>query len=778
MTQLIHPDLRVMDRPLFANITPDAMALVSEGLMLSYRSGSWVAMPEGVLWAALRTVERGEATAPALAVISSDELARWRTRFSGLPGGEPIPTLDDMEIGLFMNAHNLLPTPPCQGDTCEVQPSIFNTDETITCGRLLAEIFAQHDFNNVSTSLWAEAGHDLRKIHDELLTDDGFVATEALIARGRISDDKQLLYAKACELAESRGMWFLRGIDVQMAAVELGTSELPPADQDAVRQRYADSVEWIIDHVESGGCNMVFSFPGPRPWGPSAAKLLGALLPDHDTLLAPWPTKADLPALIKELSSDDEHTRWWTLERLSRLKGDAAPAVGKLIDLLQDKEPTIRSETVFTLMRIGPAAADAVDALIEALDDRENGSPSDVITALDAIGPASAPATTKLLDIIQRRDPQVGRPSAALLALANIAPDSPHTQAALLTAMDDEDEWIRTIAMTGVARCCRGTPQVVAKFIACLQDEDPDTRWGAARALEAFGPDAVDAIPALIESLCDDRAGPDPDDNFALFAREAAAEALGTMGALAEQAVPALMEAVENKVEFVEGGATIALGKIGDAAANVVPILIERLQEPQRRKTYLANALSYLGPAAKDATEAMIDLLANGKTEARAAAAFALGHISAAPATIAALTDRMAEDSRESVRAACAAALTTAGTDHMPDPAQRLRPTIDAVLAGDDAVAHAWASYALACLDPSDRGLERLLQIVTPVTLTMPFGLTVELLGELGRRADTSGPTRSTIVATLQDIARNANDHLNHPARLALNRIRNAGNAD
>ena len=46
-------------------------------------------------------------------------------------------------------------------------------------------------------------------------------------------------------------------------------------DRDTLLKRWSDEVQFARDHASSGGCMCLVSFPGPRPWTPSACKLLG-----------------------------------------------------------------------------------------------------------------------------------------------------------------------------------------------------------------------------------------------------------------------------------------------------------------------------------------------------------------------------------------------------------------------------------------------------------------------------------------------------------------------
>ena len=124
--------------------------------------------------------------------------------------------------------------------------------------------------------------------------------------------------------------------------------------------------------------------------------------------------------------------------------------------------------------------------------------------------------------------------------------------------------------------------EAVPALIEALKDEDKTARQNAAEALGNMGPDAKDAVPTLIETLKDKYGA----------VRRAAADALGSIGPDAEEAVPALIEALKNKDGTVHRAAASALGSIGPDA---VPELIEALKNDDGTlRENAANASSFL----------------------------------------------------------------------------------------------------------------------------------------------------------------------------------------
>ena len=116
--------------------------------------------------------------------------------------------------------------------------------------------------------------------------------------------------------------------------------------------------------------------------------------------------------------------------------------------------------------------------------------------------------------------------------------------------------------------------QKVEKLIKKLQDQNVNARMNAVRALGKIGtPEAIkaveDAIPFLIQQLQSDQ------DKWV---RMLAAMALSAVGEGAKDAVPDLIQALQDQDVSVRYYAAYALGKIGQDAKDAVPALIQALQ--------------------------------------------------------------------------------------------------------------------------------------------------------------------------------------------------------
>jgi len=137
-------------------------------------------------------------------------------------------------------------------------------------------------------------------------------------------------------------------------------------------------------------------------------------------------------------------------------------------------------------------------------------------------------------------------------------------------------------------------------------------------------------MESLIQTLRSDKA------SF----RAAAARAIGKMGPLATQAVPALVSALKDANRVVRTNCVLALGKIGPAAKDAVSPLVEMLIAERQRATNLRpsvleieesiNAiwtLGQIGPSAELALPALVEARRSEVTAIRDAACKSLGLI-------------------------------------------------------------------------------------------------------------------------------------------------------
>lgn len=137
-----------------------------------------------------------------------------------------------------------------------------------------------------------------------------------------------------------------------------------------------------------------------------------------------------------------------------------------------------------------------------------------------------------------------------------------------------------------------------------LKDTFVEARFAAARALEAFGPKAKPAAPALAEAL--------KDKDVSL--RVSAARALYAATGEADRVVPVLVAALGGADEWLQLRAIDALDKMGTAAEEALPALTKALDDPFCLASPRAALLLYKlrGAEAKAAVPALLETIDSG----------------------------------------------------------------------------------------------------------------------------------------------------------------------
>jgi tRNA A-37 threonylcarbamoyl transferase component Bud32 len=246
----------------------------------------------------------------------------------------------------------------------------------------------------------------------------------------------------------------------------------------------------------------------------------------------------------------------------------------------------------------GTADKENVQALIGALKDEDAGVRRSAAQALGECGPAGREATGPLIAALEDPDFWVGEAAADALRKITGTPEPQRER-------------------RNRSREPSGIPPAVQNLLAAMQD--PKSRWMAVVAVGEMGSAAREAIPALIEAL--------EDEDVAI--RWDAAKALGKMGPAAAGAVPALAAVIHQQSDaIVRQYAVAALGRIGPPAKAAVPALIGALKE---RASHLdeqaGDALVSIGPAA---VPALIEAMKDDDPQVRLKAATALTRIAGA----------------------------------------------------------------------------------------------------------------------------------------------------
>ena len=200
------------------------------------------------------------------------------------------------------------------------------------------------------------------------------------------------------------------------------------------------------------------------------------------------------------------------------------------------------------------------------------------------------------------------------------------------------------------------TEMHVASAVEALKKDDPNVRMKAANELGFMQADAAQAVPALVDAL---------EDSYEPVRRNA----IYALGAIGKPAVEPLIEALNSEKEAFEMepilhicDAAHGLAAIG---ASAVPRLITALEDERENvRASAAYALGEMGRVAGEAVDGLIALLADESEEVRRHATSALGMIKVPVSKTVPALVRILEDREDTDLAFFAAqALTRIGPD-------------------------------------------------------------------------------------------------------------------
>ncbi len=246
-----------------------------------------------------------------------------------------------------------------------------------------------------------------------------------------------------------------------------------------------------------------------------------------------------------------------------------------------------------------------------------------------------------------------------------------------------------------------GADEVVPEMIKALKDNSAIARMNAAGVLGKIGPEALQSIPALIDSL--------ENDTYPL-SQESAAMALGRIGTNSSEAFTALSRALSSEKPYIRAVAVEALGEMGPNAKGAVPVLTGMLNIKEERIWHKTmKALGNIGPDSQAAVPALFKAFKEDiDTEAAQGAAdlllvphaqdyyIAAGAISKiAPVSpeheeILAILIRNLSGSNVRVQAAAAATIAEMGAS--------AKPAVPAIITAADSPDYDVRKYAVAAL--------------------------------------------------------------------------------
>ncbi|MHC4561609.1 MAG: HEAT repeat domain-containing protein [Planctomycetota bacterium] len=604
------------DKALFANFAPECFALMCEGSIMGYRLDTYSSIEACVIWAAVRAMERDEATCTP---FSEADASSQRMEEAVL---EYAPSLRGMEEGEFsrtsVERRIWWPRPAFLPTEDEDTDFAVDTDRPVTPGHMMAAALAEFEFRNEAARLWRKPDEDydtmqqrVRQMAKRLVEDGSFSAKPSLIGRGQIPASKKELYERACRKAAFLGVHMIRDLLVEVAEIEMGVSPKSPDEQADILRAWDDQVANITRVIdERGVAASLMCFPGPHPWVASAAEVMGLETGLTDADLA---DEESLETIVAALTSEDVAERRAAAWDLVRLGGVASAKAMDVARSLQDGDVTVRKFAAWAFQRIVVSAEDQPDiasALLAVLtEDADAEVRQAAARAFHEVGYVDETMIDGLMAALSNEDETTGWWAGYSLGQAK---DHAEVIAPRLIALLKGDD-LRQCAIAAQTLASMEDPpkEALPVLIELLESKDIKVRGTVLRALARIDPDCEVIVPTAMTMLAAEEAD----------IRSGAADCLGRLGGRAAEAVPALIEALTDSGKYVPWSAGYALSQIG-VTADEVPALLKLLKHasPETREA-AARALN--GASVPDKTDivvALVPLFEDEETDVRSTA--------------------------------------------------------------------------------------------------------------------------------------------------------------
>ena len=331
--------------------------------------------------------------------------------------------------------------------------------------------------------------------------------------------------------------------------------------------------------------------------------------------------EALVPALV-ELVKDAEARRTGVrssaMTLLGGLGADAKAAVPGLVAMLRENLPAFeKRDVIVALGRIGPSAGEAVAAIKEQLADKNAFIPPEAACTLVLLGVRDRELVPHLVRGVQTR--QLWSRPTALDALAEMGAEASSHAGELLAVWRTENNATEKLRLAEIV--CAIDPKAAKEMEIWLRTQQANAYTGAraAAVLWRLDPRSPDGLPYLVKLLREPYH----------YNRAQAMQGLAQIGPPAREALPEVESALEAKpdpklppetraaqeAEYLNLRiwAARALWRIEPKKTDrAAAVLVEALRHEGPALAYYrgqaAEALGLLGPAAKSALPALIEI--------------------------------------------------------------------------------------------------------------------------------------------------------------------------
>jgi HEAT repeat protein len=245
-----------------------------------------------------------------------------------------------------------------------------------------------------------------------------------------------------------------------------------------------------------------------------------------------------------------------------------------LVQQLQEDQVDIRIKAAKTFSKLGKEAKEAIPALIIALHDKDAEVRTSVAKALGNMGGEAKEAIPALIQIMNEGYIFNGESIQYAEALTRIGKETKEVIPALIQSFkeskyDGAGSAISALGNLGKAYYLENIGiEPLTPLREALKDGDKKTRGYVALALGHLGKYAKDAIPDLLEAI------QDPESSVRSYALHSL-----IMVGVPKEALPILIQTLNDNVGTVRMYAAKAIMELGESAKEAIPALILLLKK-------------------------------------------------------------------------------------------------------------------------------------------------------------------------------------------------------
>jgi HEAT repeat protein len=313
-----------------------------------------------------------------------------------------------------------------------------------------------------------------------------------------------------------------------------------------------------------------------------------------DTLLQMGPqAKLPVPALVELLAEPAGPVAVYARQTLTRLAPRALPELGKA---LGHENPTVRRDLLVILAKAGPDAKETAPAIRERLRDTEPTVRLAAAQALWAVAREAEPSFPVLLELLQ--GPNTTLRLQVLQALAPLAPKPRTLTPVLLEVLKESNPQVRVQAAAILWDSEQRLKETLPVLTAALKDRSNFFATQMAKTtLESMGPVAKEVVPALLEAVREAGVNnPQP----GIYVGQIVPK-------LGPDAITPLAAALRDDSPQVRTTVITALGTLGEKAAPHLAAALPKADGPDR--LLIVNVLGRMGPEGGAGAAALAEVL-------------------------------------------------------------------------------------------------------------------------------------------------------------------------